>query len=151
MHQHQQPRAVARLRVLEHLFVADGVAERGDLAAADHHGNAFRLARAIVVQQKPGHFGQDGLAALIVTKVRYPRAADDLLALLPPETSAAEAAEAASTEPSPTKAASTEAITAKQTAAKQTAAASRPMEVIEAAMPATQASEAEVAAAESAR
>ena len=57
MHEHHQPRAVARLRVLEHLFVVDRVTERGDRAAADHHVNAFRLAGAIVVQQKLGHFG----------------------------------------------------------------------------------------------
>jgi hypothetical protein len=65
---------------------------------------------------------------------------------LPPETSSAEAAEPASTKPLTTKATTTEAITAKQTAATP-----KPMEVIEATMPAAQASETGVAAAESAR
>jgi len=44
MHQHHQPRAIARLRVLQHL--------RSHGAPADDEMNALRLTRLVVVQQE---------------------------------------------------------------------------------------------------
>src|ERR1700735_1387951 len=52
--EHRKPRTVASLGVLQHLLVADRVAERRTGATTDHQVNALGLAGVIVVQQQFG-------------------------------------------------------------------------------------------------
>src|SRR5271166_2518961 len=65
-HEHRKPRAVAALRVFEHLLVAGRIAEGCARTAADHQMDAFRLARVVVVQEQLRLLGQDWLAVLAV-------------------------------------------------------------------------------------
>src|SRR3984893_14998131 len=78
-HQQRQPGAVAGLGVFQHLPVAGRVAERDDRVATDHHMNAFRLARIIVVQKELGLLGEERFAGLVVAVLRLAHAAHHLL------------------------------------------------------------------------
>src|SRR5213594_515517 len=77
--QHREARAVPGFRVLEHLLIADRVAEGRARTAADHQMDALGFARLVVVQKQPRLLRQEWLAVLDIAVHRPAGAPDHLL------------------------------------------------------------------------
>ena len=79
MNQQHEPRAVARLRVFQHLFVAVRVAECSDRTPSDYEMDSFGLTGLVVIEEQLGLLGEDRFAVLVVAELHCTRAADHLL------------------------------------------------------------------------
>src|SRR5271168_282589 len=76
---HRESRAVAGLRVFQHLPVAGRVAERGIRPASDHQVDALWFARVVVVEQQFWLLGKHRPAILVIAVAGSAGAAHNLL------------------------------------------------------------------------
>ena len=62
--QHHEPGSGTGTRILQHLLIADGIAERRTGPLADHEMDACGLSCLVLVQQERGHLGELGPSPL---------------------------------------------------------------------------------------